>query len=1002
MENKIVITVELERSLKNMNDDDLVRINQFFSLLSSSDGIKKLKNKRSVIFNGLNYFSVKVSQYRLIYKYSKTNELIFFKILTMKDDITKLEVKWYDLYTFIAGLLVEFYFNNTEKASLRLLHLCSEHHEFYELNDWARKRNDLDPIDIFSSFNSININNIKRVKRLNVIYETLCDYFNLNFSPLINVDFIGCPSIYGGLGATVGRSPWAQEDVWKVFHNAVLKDDISNFDLEQIKDWYGIGISSFTIFLFWINYKNFIPLDKKTISFLISNNTMEKVPSTTEEYLELITEKNTNKYLELSIYSYNNVRSDKYSELIKNSENLASSSKLGESIESKLEAPSFENIQNGESKITSFGIVAIRPLDGCRDSYLKTLKLNEYYILNDAYVFEENNIIYNQNEDFNLHSIEGLNINICAVVGKNGTGKSTLTELIYVAINNISHRISKGVLDVSYADDVYVELYVKLDKFYCIRIEGKNVSAIAYDFNNDVYIPNKITEIDNLDLSNLFYTISINYSQHAMNCSESNNNWLDKLFHKNDGYQTPIVIEPFREKGNIDVNRQEILVKQRLLVNLLEPGIDDSEINSHRRLSEYNYATGIKLSLNYDKFQYVYKEINGAEVSFDDFSDVMIKSTYLIRDFFDISSSRKPKFKHELCETIEDYIELYLFKKLINISLKYKYYNDFFDRDILDFSNLKAFLTKLSENESHITYKLNQAINFLKDRFSGYNYFNLEGGVQLSLDEYTDYISKKKKLNPKIKTVNLVPPSCFNIDIILNDSISFQSLSSGEKQKIYTLNSIYYHLNNIASVHNNLINYRYVNLILDEVELYFHPELQRNYINDLIEGISKIDIGGVLALNIIFVTHSPFIISDIIESRVMFLTKNSSIEKSFPVIKNKKIKTFGANIHELLMSGFFMENSIGQFSLSCIEMIVDFHNKVLSSNKDELTSLRNEFDDNKAMFEYITSNVGETYVQGVLRNHLDNIYNKLNDNSDYKKRRITELQEELKLLQGEL
>jgi len=1000
LENKIVITLEAKRSLSDIKSDDLVRITDFFDSLSFSDGLKELKYREKPINTSLNYFYVTVDEYRLIYKYSDSNILTFFSVISKNVDITNLEVKWYDVYTCLARMLSKFYLENKKESSSKLIKLIDlEHDNFYELNPWSKNRIDLDPIDVFSSFNTLKISTLKRVNRINLFFATLCNYCDVRFVPFNSIDFRGCPSMYGG-NILVGREPCVQEVVWEVFNNAVTKGEIFDFDLEMVKSWYGVGIPSFTMFLFWINYRNFMPLDKNTTSILIANGAMKKVPNETSEYLELITEKNTNKYIELSIYSYDEAYSKNYYDLSESCKSFDEPKSLNKSIESKLESSTIDQVQSGASQIASFGIVAIRPLDGCNDSYLKTLKSNEYYLLNDSYTIKDGSIIYNPKEDFNLHSIEGLNINISAIVGKNGTGKSTLTELVYVAINNLSHRISDGKLDVFYADDVYVELYVKLDIFYCIRIEGKNISAISYNFKDGIYIPNENNEISNLELSNLFYTISINYSQHAMNCSDNNDkdDWLNKLFHKNDAYQTPIVIEPFREKGNIDVNQQEMLVKQRLLVNLLEPNIDDSVFNNHRKLGEYNYATGIKLKLDYSKFKYVYKTISGHKTLFDDFSNIIIESLYLIRDFFDISSSRIPKLNTQQCKTIEDYVELYIFKKLINISITYKLYNEYYDQDTLRFNNLRAFLTELSKDNSHITFKLNQALNLLKDRFSGYDDFSFTDGVKLSLDEYTDYISNKKKIDSSLKSVNLVPPSCFNIDIILDENISFQSLSSGEKQKIYTLNSIYYHLNNIASVHSELINYRYVNLILDEVELYFHPELQRNYINDLIDGISKIDVGGIFALNIIFVTHSPFIISDITESRVLFLTKDSPTEKSLPLIKEDKIKTFGANIHELLVSGFFMDNSIGQFSLSCIEQVVEFHDKVLLC--EDMDSLKSEFRLKESMFDFVVSNIGEEYIKRILTNHLEDIRRKLDFFDSHKQRRIIELQEELRLLQG--
>lgn len=996
MKDQIVITLEMKNSLEDITSEDLVKVTKFFDSLSHSNGLRELKINRKIINSSLNYYYVTVDKYRLIYKYSDDNVLTFFNILNHNLDISKVEVKWYDAYTSLAKMLSKFYKIHKEKSSSELFSLMySDRYDFYELNKWGLKRSDLDPIDVFSSFNTLKISTLKRINRINFYFEALCNFCNVEFIPINFIDFNGCPSTYGGK-VLIGRDSWAQEDVWEVFNNAVTKGDISEFNLEKIKSWYGVGIPSFTVFLFWINYKNFVPLDRNTTNLLIESGTMKRVPNKTSEYLELVMEKNTNKYLELSLYSYSETYNKNHTGSIRSSR----ITDLDESIESKVEARVIEQISNDGSKITSFGIVAIRPLDRCHDSYLKTLKSNEYYMLNDAYEIKNGNVIYNKDKDLNLHSIEGLNINISAIVGRNGTGKSTLTELIYVALNNLSHQVSKGELDVVYADDVHVELYVKLDLLYCIKIEGKNVSVVSHKFQDCIYIPNKTDDILNLELSNLFYTISINYSQHAMNCSDNSDddNWLNKLFHKNDAYQTPIVIEPFREKGNIDVNRQEILVKQRLLVNILEPDINESESNSSRKLGEYNFATGIKLNLDYSKFKYVYKSPGGKEIIFDEFSEIIIDSVYKIRDFFGISSSRIPRVNTEECDTIEDYIELYIFKKLVNISIKYTPYYKYYNQNEFIFNDLGTFLSELYKDKSHITFKLNQAVNFLKDKFSGYDSFNFETGVELSLDGYTDYISRKKKMDTSLKSINIVPPSCFKIDIILDNTISFQSLSSGEKQKIYTLNSIYYHLNNIASVHGDLINYRYVNIILDEVELYFHPELQRNYINDLIDGISKIDMGGIFSINVIFVTHSPFIISDLVESRVLFLTKDSLYDKSLPVVKENKIKTFGSNIHELLVSGFFMDNSIGQFSLSCIEMIIEFYDRVLLG--DDFDSLKGEFVKNEAMFDFIVSNVGEKYIQGLLINHLEDIRRKFDLYCSHKQKRILELQEELKILQG--
>ena len=76
------------------------------------------------------------------------------------------------------------------------------------------------------------------------------------------------------------------------------------------------------------------------------------------------------------------------------------------------------------------------------------------------------------------------------------------------------------------------------------------------------------------DLQSLFYTIVINYSHYAYNSQEYQSEimgrykkkfWIEALFHKNDGYRTPIVLNPFRERGNIDINVETLDMVQEAL-----------------------------------------------------------------------------------------------------------------------------------------------------------------------------------------------------------------------------------------------------------------------------------------------------------------------------------------------------------------------------------------------------------------------------------------------------
>ena len=56
-------------------------------------------------------------------------------------------------------------------------------------------------------------------------------------------------------------------------------------------------------------------------------------------------------------------------------------------------------------------------------------------------------------------------------------------------------------------------------------------------------------------------------------------------------------------------------------------------------------------------------------------------------------------------------------------------------------------------------------------------------------------------------------------------------------------------------------------------------------------------------INILFITHSPFILSDIPKQNVLFLENGKPSEK-------KNMNTFGANITDLLADSFFIEDGL--------------------------------------------------------------------------------------------
>ena len=122
------------------------------------------------------------------------------------------------------------------------------------------------------------------------------------------------------------------------------------------------------------------------------------------------------------------------------------------------------------------------------------------------------------------------------------------------------------------------------------------------------------------------------------------------------------------------------------------------------------------------------------------------------------------------------------------------------------------------------------------------------------------------------------------------------SMSSGERQRLNSVGSFIYHLRNLDAeqTDDSKIQYKNLFVVFEEVELYFHPEYQKGYINSLLKQIRQSNLENVKSISMLFVTHSPFILSDVIKSNILYLKDGKDARAIM------KVQTFASNINELL------------------------------------------------------------------------------------------------------
>lgn len=184
-------------------------------------------------------------------------------------------------------------------------------------------------------------------------------------------------------------------------------------------------------------------------------------------------------------------------------------------------------------------------------------------------------------------------------------------------------------------------------------------------------------------------------------------------------------------------------------------------------------------------------------------------------------------------------------------------------------------------------------------------------------EKLTNYVISKERLNKSYKYPLIVDTPNYH-------------MSTGEGNLIEIFSQLYTYLSMHEESSENII------LLVDELETGMHLEWSRRLINILIKNLSEIlgTEGKEKKIQLIFTTHSPYMLSDIKPGNVIMIEKNQDTGYSEGKILQN---TFAKNIQEIMKENL-IDNIYGDFALEKIDSMISRLNgeEVQKGNEEEL------------------------------------------------------------------
>ncbi|WP_318421311.1 AAA family ATPase [Photobacterium leiognathi] len=473
---------------------------------------------------------------------------------------------------------------------------------------------------------------------------------------------------------------------------------------------------------------------------------------------------------------------------------------------------------------------------------------------------------------------------VTGIFGKNGSGKTNCLKLIGSIMSRARSRIDSDFIAV--IDDVDGPVVY-------FRFKEKDRLDPTIDFSGTIKnYGDDIRGLNTVFLSNTFDSVDMGFDKKIMNLSIANRgkskdefiDIIEFLTDKELGGDFPkpseveVVLKPLRSKN---FNSILLRLEPSLIYNLnselsdindlSKKFIDRINVRLRKKSKIYDVILVIAINETINIFRSLCQRSNNEEEVFNYLN--------MLLNYFKFD---KPSVGSSIDQLQE--LSFYIENARVSVSSL----DNTIERDATEY--YKDKISKLIDSLESISTLL-EVMEYSVFKVDDISYSSVDGfKFVLGNDNYSeDYLD--------------------SLSLLSNyGRLSFRDMSSGQKAILGILASIY---SQVKRKRNATL------IMLDEADLYLHPEWQLFFVKKMTEILSSLNKSSV---QLIITSHSPLIMTDF-PKRCLILLENRNKET---FIKKNSFNPFGANLYELYSQGFFLkESKVGALAFEKITSLIN-------------------------------------------------------------------------------